>query len=332
MPIAALREPMTILVVDDDAAVRAHLAMLIDAFGHRVVEAHDARWALELWERHRPDLVLSDIEMPGESGLWLAQQIRDRETGLWTPIIFLSLLSSAEQLAEGIEAGADDYLVKPVHPRVLEAKLRALRRLRAMQQQLVSVSGELQRANAQLQHEAECDALTGLLNRRTFDRLGQDDSGFADLPVETGLILMDIDRFKLINDTYGHIAGDQVLRATAGLVVEMVRKNDLVMRYGGEEFAIVLPSTSLRTLARIAETLRVAIAEQAIALDEGTEVLVTASFGVATGRRDGHGWKTLIEAADQALYMAKAEGRNRVGVAGEHGLAGQVVADRVRAA
>ncbi|WP_143079721.1 GGDEF domain-containing protein [Bosea lupini] len=188
------------------------------------------------------------------------------------------------------------------------------------------------RLTERLKVQAETDALTGLLNRGTFDRLGQDDSGFADLPVETGLILMDIDRFKLINDTYGHIAGDQVLRATAGLVVEMVRKNDLVMRYGGEEFAIVLPSTSLRTLARIAETLRAAIAEQAIALDDGTEVLVTASFGVATGRRDGPGWKILIEAADQALYMAKAEGRNRVGVAGEHGLAGQVVADRVRAA
>lgn len=187
------------------------------------------------------------------------------------------------------------------------------------------------RLTERLKVQAETDALTGLLNRRTFDRLGQDDSGFVDLPVETGLILMDIDRFKLINDTYGHIAGDHVLRATAGLVVEMVRKNDLVMRYGGEEFAIVLPSTSLRTLARIAETLRAAIAEQAIMLDDGTELLVTASFGVATGRRDGPGWKTLIEAADQALYTAKAEGRNRVGIAGEQMLAGKVAADRIRA-
>lgn len=187
------------------------------------------------------------------------------------------------------------------------------------------------RLTERLKVQAETDALTGLLNRRTFDRLGRDDSGFVDLPVETGLILMDIDRFKLINDTYGHIAGDHVLRATAGLVVEMVRKNDLVMRYGGEEFAIVLPSTSLRTLARIAETLRAAIAEQAIMLDDGTELLVTASFGVATGRRDGPGWKTLIEAADQALYTAKAEGRNRVGIAGEQMLAGKVAADRIRA-
>ncbi|HEV2511744.1 MAG TPA: GGDEF domain-containing protein [Bosea sp. (in: a-proteobacteria)] len=188
------------------------------------------------------------------------------------------------------------------------------------------------RLTERLKVQAETDALTGLLNRHTFDRLGQDDSGFADLPIETGLILMDIDRFKLINDTHGHIAGDHVLRATAGLVAEMVRKNDLVMRYGGEEFAIVLPSTSLRTLTRIAETLRTAIAEQAIMLDDGTELLVTASFGVATGRRDGLGWKMLIEAADQALYTAKAEGRNRVGIAGERMLAGKVAADRIRAA
>lgn len=180
------------------------------------------------------------------------------------------------------------------------------------------------RLTERLKVQAETDALTGLLNRHAFDRLGRGDPDFDDLPVETGLILMDIDRFKLINDTYGHIAGDQVLQVVAGLVAEMVRKNDLVMRYGGEEIAIVLPNTSLRTLARIAETLRAAIAEQAIMPEESTELRVTASFGVAAGRRDGSGWKLLIEAADQALYAAKAAGRNRVRVAGEQGLAGPV--------
>lgn len=232
---------------------------------------------------------------------------------------------------------ARDHIVALAEERNLDRPARASRHSGEIHELFAALESlrlklrERLRLTERLKVQAETDALTGLLNRHTFDRLGQDDSGF-DLPVETGLILMDIDRFKLVNDTHGHIAGDHVLRTVAGLVAEMVRKNDLVLRYGGEEFAVVLPNTSLRTLARIAEALRAAIAEQAILLDDGTELFATASFGVATGRRDGAGWKTLIEAADQALYTAKAEGRNRVSIAGEDTLAGQVAADQVKAA
>jgi diguanylate cyclase (GGDEF)-like protein len=315
LPLAALREPMTVLVVDDDAAVRAHLAMLIDAFGHRVVEAHDARWALDLWERHRPDLVLSDIEMPGESGLWLAQQIRDRETGLWTPMIFLSSMSGAERLAEGIEAGADDYLVKPVHPRVLEAKLRALRRLRAMQQRLVSLSGELQQANAQLQHEAERDALTGLLNRRGFDRSLQqalERARVTQSPLT--LVLCDVDHFKLYNDHLGHAAGDLCLQHVARLLGGIARRpEDAAARQGGEEFALILPMTprsGAQTLSRAVTR----IFSSAALPHPGspTAAHVTVSGGYTTCVPDARTTpESLLLRADEALYVAKRRGRNR---------------------
>jgi diguanylate cyclase (GGDEF)-like protein len=242
----------------------------------------------------------------------------------------LSLLLAARRRIFRPLLRARDHIVALAEERDLDRAARTgnhdgeIRELFAALEILRLKLRERLRLTERLKVQAETDALTGLLNRHTFDRLGQGDPDFDDLPVETGLILMDIDRFKPINDTYGHIAGDTVLRAVAALVAEMVRKNDLVMRYGGEEIAIVLPNASLRTLARIAETLRAALAEQAIPLGDGTELRVTASFGVATGRRDGQGWEALIEAADQALYMAKAAGRNRVGIAGEQALADSV--------
>ena len=164
-------QPLRVLVVDDDESVRGSIAYHLDRLGHQVIEASSAAWALELFERHRPHMVLSDIVMPQHDGYWLAKGIRQREAqlGVWTPIIFLSSLSEATSVADGIAAGGDDYLTKPIHPLVLEAKLHAMQRLGRMQRELHEITQELQRANAELQRQAVQDALTGLLNRRGFN-------------------------------------------------------------------------------------------------------------------------------------------------------------------
>lgn len=168
------------------------------------------------------------------------------------------------------------------------------------------------RLTERLKIQAETDGLTGLLNRRTFDRIGQGDPEFADLPQAVGLILMDIDHFKTINDRHGHAAGDMALRAVASLVADEVRETDLVLRYGGEEIALILPGAPLDALARIAETLRSVLEAQVIDIGEGRTLGVTASFGIATGHRGMPHWGELVAAADAALYAAKAQGRNRV--------------------
>ncbi|KRE14759.1 hypothetical protein ASE66_15585 [Bosea sp. Root483D1] len=289
----------------------------------------------QLRERFLDDMLMHAQETRKASAWWL------QAVAAFTVLIVLinlSLLLAARRRIFRPLLQARDHIVALAEERSLDRPVGIRKHGGEMHELFAALEilrlklRERLRLTERLKVQAETDALTGLLNRRTFDRLGQDDPDFDYLPVETGLILMDIDRFKLINDGHGHVAGDTVLRAVSALVTEMVRKNDLVMRYGGEEIAIVLPNTSLRTLSRIAETLRAALAEQAIILDDDTELRVTASFGVAVGRRDGSGWKVLIEAADQALYAAKAGGRNRVSIAGEQLLAGPVAIKPIRVA
>lgn len=291
---------------------------------------------LERLREHFLDDMLRHAQAARTASAWWLQAVA--AFTVLIVLINLSLLLAARRRIFRPLLQARDHIVALAEERGLDRPARTRRHGSEVHEVFAALEilrlklRERLRLTERLKVQAETDGLTGLLNRRTFDRLGRGDPDFDYLPVETGLILMDIDRFKPINDTYGHVAGDAVLRAVATLVSEMVRKNDLVMRYGGEEFAIVLPNTSVRTLARIAETLRAAIAEQAITLADGTELRVTASFGIATGRRGGADWEALIEAADQALYAAKAEGRNRISIAGEQSLAGPVVIAPTRVA
>ncbi|MBP6395996.1 MAG: diguanylate cyclase [Giesbergeria sp.] len=305
-----------VLVVEDQKAVRAVLvAQLRHAGVPHVLEAGDGNSALELFTQHRPDLVLLDIKLPGKDGYWVAQQMRSAEPGDWTPIIFLSGLDSDLNVWRGIEAGGDDYLVKPVKPIVLVAKLRAMRRLLDMRRRLVGLTQELHTANQRLNAMVEVDALTGLINRRGFDRLLYQEILAARRDgTPLTLMLCDLDHFKRYNDSLGHLQGDACLREIGRLLREVcVRPRDMATRYGGEEFALILPNTPRSGAMTFARALCKMLDVRAIAHpDSPLSSLLTISGGITTCVPDSNtSAESLIMRADEALYAAKAHGRNR---------------------
>jgi diguanylate cyclase (GGDEF)-like protein len=306
---------LTILVVDDQASVRVALAAQLDALGHRVLEAADAEWGLDQFKRHKPDLVLLDVVMPGHDGYWLARQMRAVESSQWTPIIFLSARDQDQDLSKGIESGGDDYLVKPVTPVVLGAKLRAMQRLAAMQRRLIGLSEELRLANQRLQHLSEIDDLTSLINRRGFDRLLHEEILAARREQKPlTLVFCDLDAFKQYNDTLGHVQGDQCLKQIGTLLRDAChRPRDHATRYGGEEFALILPDTPKSGAMTFARAVRRMLGKMAIEHpDSPVGALVTLTGGITTCVPDAHTTvESMVERADQALYAAKAQGRDR---------------------
>lgn len=309
-------QPLRILVVDDDESVRGSIAYHLDRLGHQVIEASSAAWALELFDRHRPQMILSDIVMPEHDGYWLATAVRAREAelGSWTPIIYLSSLSEATSVADGIAAGGDDYLTKPVHPLVLEAKLHAMQRLARMQRELHTITQELQRTNAELQRQAVHDALTGLLNRRGFNEQLQEAIAVCRSTCKPLTVMIcDVDHFKQYNDALGHQSGDDCLRTIGSMLRQLARRPlDSVARYGGEEFALVLPDTPRSGARTLAHAITRVFAGAALPHPNSpTAPHVTLSGGFITCEPD---WASspdqLLRLADEALYSAKSKGRN----------------------
>lgn len=307
--------PLTVLVVDDQSASRVAIAAALDQFGHRVLEADGAAWGLELFTRHRPDLVLLDVEMPEHDGYWTARAMRAAEPGGWTPIIFLSQLNREQNIWQGIEAGGDDYLVKPVPPMILHAKLHAMQRLAQMRRRLLVMSDELRAANAQLQHISTQDSLTGLINRRGLDeRLHQELEVARREGSPLTLMLCDVDHFKRYNDAAGHVAGDACLRQVGKLLADTCRRPaDCAARYGGEEFALLLPRTPRSGAMTYARALMRTLAISPIPHpDSPVAPHITLSGGITTCVPDASTTaEGLLMRADDALYTAKASGRNR---------------------
>ncbi|WP_343590001.1 diguanylate cyclase [Paracidovorax wautersii] len=309
-------DTFSVLVVEDQPSVRAvTVAELQRAKVPVVHEADSADSALRQFVAHRPDLVLLDIRLPGQDGYWVAQQMREAEPGGWTPIIFLSGLDNEVDVWRGIESGGDDYIVKPVRPIVLVAKLRAMRRLLDMRRRLVALTEELHHANRQLNAMVEADALTGLVNRRGFDRiLHQELVAARHECTPLTLMLCDLDHFKRYNDTVGHVQGDRCLQQVGTLLREVcVRPRDMAARYGGEEFALILPNTPRSGAMTFARALGQLLKTRAIPHpDSPLGSLLTLSGGITTCMPDeSTSAETMLMRADQALYAAKEQGRDR---------------------
>jgi diguanylate cyclase (GGDEF)-like protein len=301
---------MKIAIVDDTTAnlllVRKHVELL----GHDTVTARDGAEAIAVFEAERPDIILMDVVMPEMDGYEAARRIRALEGGAhWTPIIFLTGMGAEDDLKSGIDAGGDDYLIKPVSPVVLGAKIRAMQRLHEMRATLVDTTRKLDDANQELQRLSALDGLTGIPNRRRFDEsVLVEWRRNARTASALSLAMIDVDAFKQYNDNYGHLAGDDCLRRIAtALNQTLKRPGDMLARYGGEEFVAILPNTPLAGGLLIAQQLCDAVRELALPHAHSRAApIITISVGVAATVPDYVATPgILIETADEMLYAAK---------------------------
>jgi len=298
---------LKVLIADDDAVSRRLLQSALSDAGYQSIVAADGLQALcELEQPHGPRLAVLDWMMPNVDGLEVCRRIRKRVAGSsYVYIILLTSNETREEVVQGLEAGADDYLTKPFNVHELKARLRTGLRILELQDQVVSASETLR---AQATH----DSLTGLWNRAAIlefleNELARSLRGRHSLAA----VMADLDHFKSINDTYGHLVGDVVLRDAAIRMQAAVRSYDSIGRYGGEEFLIVAPGCEIAEAGRLAERLRKAVGGKTIEIGSGVSLEVTVSLGVAatTGNASA---EELLRAADNALYEAKRKGRNAV--------------------
>ncbi len=317
-------EPLTIVFADDEPAVRVLLSRQLRRVGYHDIAGANGREAVEAITEQGADIVLADWMMPEMNGIELCRSVRELSGHGALGFIFFILLTAKtdkEDVVEGFEAGVDDYLTKPYHEDELMARLRAGARIimlqRLVQERQVEVhriNAEMAVLNGRLHEQAKTDELTGLHNRRSMLERLEENWGLAgrhERPMS--FLMLDIDHFKRFNDTHGHEAGDVVLKEVAACIKRQMRGPDVCGRLGGEEFGVLCPETDLEGAAHLAERIRVAVEAQQVC-HNGQLLSTTLSVGVAQ-RCEAHATcDALIADADKALYHAKANGRNAVGV------------------
>lgn len=299
--------PVRVLVADDSLVMRRLLEASLTGWGYQPVSAADGQQAWELLNGDDPPpIAILDWMMPGLSGLEICRRLRQRGSPPYVYVILLTARGMREDIVEGLNAGADDYIVKPFDKHELEVRVRAGRRI-------IDLQAELMRAQERLREQATRDALTGIWNRacilemldRELDRARREGSAL-------GVLLLDIDHFKQLNDTRGHQFGDQALRLFAQRIQAAVRSYDCFGRYGGEEFLVIAPHCGQPELLAQAERLRRTVESARFEVD-GFRFALTVSIGASSTDSDPQAASIeLIRAADEALYEAKRAGRNRV--------------------
>ncbi len=306
---------MNILIVDDSATMRVGLARMIERMGHDARVAVNGRDALRLYQSERPDMVLLDVLMEEMDGYGVAREIRTLAGDTWVPIIFLSSREEDQDLERGIEAGGDDYLVKPVSFVVLHSKIRAMQRIDEMRRKLLRVTDELETANRELARLSHHDGLTGIPNRRFLDeRLAAEIDSAQRNEKPISILLIDVDHFKAFNDQYGHTMGDACLVDVAHALRRACRRaTDMAARYGGEEFVVLLPNCEPSGAERAAGIVLDAVRTLSIPHTKSEHEQVTVSVGVYTVIPSRTTTPTeLLACADRALYQAKQSGRNQL--------------------
>lgn len=318
--VAAGGSGLRVLVVDDNGSIRAVLRGVLESAGHRVFEAANGRAALELALEVQPQLMIVDWVMPEMDGLELTRSLRKTKIGRTIYILLLTNLEEDDRLIEAFENGVDDFVTKPVKPRVLAARLRAGHRVIRLQQEIERdreeirhFAAELAVSNRRLQEVALTDSLTGFPNRRyAIERMAKEWSASQRSRRPLSCMVIDVDGFKQINDGFGHDVGDAVLVQVSAALKQALRSQDVIARTGGDEFVVICPETPLEAAAVCGERLRKAV-ELARMPADGKPLGVTISVGVAT--RDGTmaDPDVLLKRADQGAYLAKQRGRNKVG-------------------
>ncbi|MCB9610966.1 MAG: diguanylate cyclase [Sandaracinus sp.] len=292
-----------VLIIDDSEAIHALLDVRLRDESLELIHALDPRRGLELARAHSPDVILLDVDMPDQDGFEVLESLRGYPETKLVPVLFLTGAMDTETKVRGLELGAMDYITKPFEVAELKARVRAALRVKALQDELLAFG--------------RIDPLTGLWNRRYFDsRLAQEVSEALRTQRALGLLMIDADHFKRINDTHGHPAGDAVLQQLGAWTTHAVRATDVVCRYGGEELAVLLPGADRNPGLTVAERVLHAVRNGTVR-HEGIELRVTVSIGLAWL----DSWNvldpkacatTLLRHADRALYDAKRAGRDRV--------------------
>jgi diguanylate cyclase (GGDEF)-like protein len=305
--------PARILIVDDHEDNIDLLRARLEARGYAIDTAMDGEQALARVAQSPPDLILLDVMMPRIDGFEVVRRLKANRDLPFIPIILQTALDSTEHKVEGLDAGADDYITKPINFAELEARVKSMLRIKRLQDALEERERELSEVNRQLLKMAQTDSLTGLDNRRNIEERLEEMFGHSRrLKEPLAVVLCDLDRFKSVNDTHGHQAGDAVLKQLARILKEEAREIDRVGRYGGEEFMLLLPGTVLDSAVTFAERVRKAVEAHTFTFEGGT-LQRTMSCGVAAWPHPRiEDCDALVKAADDALYVAKETGRNRV--------------------